>query len=156
MDVAAENEKAFFETVARFYENQLPFNRVLGIRVTSVSADGGTMTFPIRGDLIGNSFQGTLHGGVISAVLDAVGGLTALASLVGRIVGVPTEDAVAIVSKAGTIDLRVDYLRPGRGAWFTARGRMMRAGRKVAVVRMELHNDDDLLVAVGTGTYMIG
>jgi acyl-coenzyme A thioesterase PaaI-like protein len=32
----------------------------------------------------------------------------------------------------------------------------MRSGRKVAVVRMELHNEDNLLVAVGTGTYMIG
>jgi acyl-coenzyme A thioesterase PaaI-like protein len=32
----------------------------------------------------------------------------------------------------------------------------MRSGRKVAVVRMEMHADEDLLVAVGTGTYMIG
>jgi uncharacterized protein (TIGR00369 family) len=56
----------------------------------------------------------------------------------------------------GTIDLRVDYLRPGRGKTFIARGRIMRAGRKVAVVRMEMHNESELLVAVGTGTYMIG
>jgi acyl-coenzyme A thioesterase PaaI-like protein len=32
----------------------------------------------------------------------------------------------------------------------------MRSGRKVAVVRMEMHNQDDLLVAVGTGTYLVG
>ena len=38
----------------------------------------------------------------------------------------------------------------------TASGRIMRSGRRVAVVRMEMHNQDALLVAVGTGTYMVG
>jgi acyl-coenzyme A thioesterase PaaI-like protein len=32
----------------------------------------------------------------------------------------------------------------------------MRTGRKVAVTRMELHNDERVLVAVGTGTYIVG
>jgi acyl-coenzyme A thioesterase PaaI-like protein len=32
----------------------------------------------------------------------------------------------------------------------------MRTGKKVAVTRMELHNDEDLLIAVGTGTYIVG
>ena len=59
-------------------------------------------------------------------------------------------------SRTGTIDLRVDYLRPGRGEWFAARGRIMRAGRKVAVARMEMNNNAEKLIAVGTGTYMIG
>ena len=33
---------------------------------------------------------------------------------------------------------------------------IMRTGKKVAVTRMELHNDEDLLIAVGTGTYIVG
>jgi uncharacterized protein (TIGR00369 family) len=70
--------------------------------------------------------------------------------------GMSEEKATAMFSRTGTIDLRVDYLRPGRGAWFKANGRIMRAGRKLAVARMEMHNHDDLLIAVGTGTYMIG
>jgi uncharacterized protein (TIGR00369 family) len=56
----------------------------------------------------------------------------------------------------GTIDLRIDYLRPGRGRTFTATGRVMRAGKRVAVTRMELHNAEAVLIAVGTGTYMVG
>ena len=55
----------------------------------------------------------------------------------------------------GTIDLRVDYLRPGLGQSFSAKGFVLRTGRKVAVTRMELHNDKDLLIAVGTGAYSI-
>jgi uncharacterized protein (TIGR00369 family) len=88
--------------------------------------------------------------------LDAVGGLTASGSLVARAAGLTDADVQAMFARVGTIDLRVDYLRPGRGERFTASGRIMRSGRKVAVVRMELHNPSDLLVAVGTGTYMIG
>jgi uncharacterized protein (TIGR00369 family) len=156
METEKQTERGFFDSLRRLYEERLPFNRVLGITVTAVNSDGGTMAFPMRDELIGNVFHRTLHGGVISTVLDAVGGLTASASLAARAVGLPESDVRAMFARVGTIDLRVDYLRPGRGSRFTAKGRIMRSGRKVAVVRMELHNDDNLLVAVGTGTYMVG
>jgi uncharacterized protein (TIGR00369 family) len=156
VNIDADPKAHFYQRVSRLFEDQLPFNRVLGVQVTQVNQDGATMQFPMRDDLIGNAFQRTLHGGVISAVLDAVGGLTVLASLVERMAGMSEEKATAMFSRTGTIDLRVDYLRPGRGAWFKANGRIMRAGRKLAVARMEMHNHDGLLIAVGTGTYMIG
>mgnify|MGYP001570982506 CR=1 FL=1 len=60
------------------------------------------------------------------------------------------------LARIGTIDLRIDYLRPGKGTHFYARSKMMRTGRKVSVTRMDLHNDVDLLIAVGTGTYIVG
>lgn len=146
----------FYHRLGRLYGHQLPFNRLLGIVVTSVDAQGGTMAVDMREALIGNIFHRTLHGGVISSVLDAVGGLTASASLAPRADGLSDDAVTAMFARVGTIDLRVDYLRPGRGTRFTASGRIMRAGRKVAVVRMEMHADEELLVAVGTGTYMIG
>ena len=49
----------------------------------------------------------------------------------------------------------VDYLRPGLGKWFVARGTILRTGNKVAVTRMELHNDTDELIAIGTGAYTV-
>ena len=60
------------------------------------------------------------------------------------------------IAKIGTIDLRIDYLRPGQGLYFLATGNIMRAGRRVTVTRMELHNHEDVLIAVGTGTYVVG
>ena len=156
MDQETPLAPGFYEQLRRLYDEHLPFNRLLGIAVTSLGADAGTMVFTMRGDLIGNVFHQTLHGGVISAVLDAVGGMTASASLASRANGLSETEVLAMLARVGTIDLRVDYLRPGRGERFTASGRIMRAGRKVAVVRMEMHNETKLLVAVGTGTYMIG
>jgi uncharacterized protein (TIGR00369 family) len=57
--------------------------------------------------------------------------------------------------KLGTIDLRVDYLRPGLGRHFVSVGQVLRAGNKVAVTRIELTNDEHQLIAVGTGAYVI-
>ncbi len=151
-----ETARGFYDRLRQIYQERLPFNRLLGLKVTSLNSDGGAMAFSMREDLIGNVFHGTLHGGVISSVLDAVGGLTASASLVVRAAGLSDEKVRAMFARVGTIDLRVDYLRPGRGERFSAGGRIMRSGRKVAVVRMEMHNEDALLVAVGTGTYMVG
>jgi uncharacterized protein (TIGR00369 family) len=156
MDVDVQTARGFYNRLSRLYEERVPFNRVLGMTITSVDSEGATMGFGMREDLIGNVFHRTLHGGVISAVLDTVGGLTASASLVTRAAGLSEEKVKGMFAQVGTIDLRVDYLRPGRGERFSASGRIMRSGRKVAVVRMEMHADGDLLLAVGTGTYMVG
>ncbi|MDL2321080.1 thioesterase family protein [Desulfosarcina sp. OttesenSCG-928-B08] len=156
IDKTWARKQAFLEKVKRLFEHELPFNRVLGIRVVSLGADTALIDFSNRDDLIGNIFHKTLHGGVISGVLDTVGGLAAMASLVDRLSGLPDEKLLPIFSRVGTIDIRVDYLRPGKGAHFAASAWVMRSGRKVAVVRMELRTDTDVLVAVGTGTYLVG
>ena len=58
-------------------------------------------------------------------------------------------------AKIGTIDMRIDYLRPGVGDHFIATGYVLRTGNKVAVTRMELHNNERQLIAVGTGAYVV-
>lgn len=138
------------------YENRIPFNRTLGMTVAVLAPGTAKVQFAIRPELIGNPVHGTLHGGVISAVLDATGGLTASTGLVERQTDSSLDNFAAQVARVGTIDLRVDYLRPGRGDIFTAAGTVMRAGNKVAVIRMELHGADQVLLAVGTGTYLVG
>ena len=55
-----------------------------------------------------------------------------------------------------TIDIRVDYLLPGRGEVFTAKAHIIRRGSKVAVTRMQLTNEKDELIALGTATYLVG
>ena len=64
-------------------------------------------------------------------------------------------DAYLAKHKLNTIDLRIDYLRPGKGKIFTASGSILRTGKKVGVSRMELHNEKQDLIAVGTGTYIV-
>lgn len=143
------------QAVRRFFE-RIPFNQVLGIQLGELSPQQVTMHLPMKDELIGNFVHGILHGGVISSLLDVTGGAMALIGAFERHQGLSTGERMERLSKLGTIDLRIDYLRPGRGHSFTATAVLLRSGNKVAVVRSELHADDGTLVAVGTGTYLCG
>jgi len=146
----------FFQILTEMYEQKIPFNRVLGLRVESLKLEKVKLKFEMKEKFVGNYIQNILHGGVISSVLDATGGIIATIGLLQKMVGYPIKEIKKGITKVGTIDLRVDYLRPGRGDYFISTGSIMRAGRKVSVTRMELHNDKNLLIAVGTGTYIVG
>jgi len=134
----------------------IPFNKQLGLEIVYVGQDRVDIRLPMKPDLIGNFMHNNLHGGVISSALDVAGGLMAVIGAFRRTKEMPMEERAAILSKIGTIDLRIDYLRPGRGEWFLASGRLLRTGNKVAVTRMSFHNDQEELQAVGTGTYLCG
>ncbi|QTA79851.1 Phenylacetic acid degradation-related domain-containing protein [Desulfonema limicola] len=138
------------------YQNQMPFNRLLNIRVEKITPEEVRVRIDMREELIGNFIRKSLHGGVISSILDLTGGLIASAEMIKRMQGISMDEIGASLAKIGTIDLRIDYLRAGRGRYFTASGNILRTGNKVAVIRMEFHNDENLLIAAGTGTYLVG
>ncbi len=140
----------------KVFEERIPFNRVLGLHIERTKAGETAIRFDMREELVGNFTRGSLHGGVISSSLDVVGGLVAFLALLEREQPESLADGAARFSRLGTIDLRVDYLRPGLGESFVATGYVLRTGRKVVVTRMELHNDEATLIAVGTGAYSIG
>jgi uncharacterized protein (TIGR00369 family) len=149
------DEQQRFDQVRELFhsiEQLIPFNRYLGLHAESIDNEGAVVHLDMRDELIGNFQDGFLHGGVISATFDVVGGMAAMATAVLREDSL--EDTLQRLRPTSTIDLRVDYLRPGAGERFTARGSTLRAGSRVAVTRMELHNEMDELLAVGTGTYI--
>ena len=110
----------------------------------------------MRDDLVGNYTRNILHGGVISATLDVTAGLMAFVGVAKRIRSGSLEEKMERFSRLGTIDMRVDYLRPGAGAYFVATARVIRSGNRIAVIRAELHNDSEELVAAATCTYIVG
>jgi uncharacterized protein (TIGR00369 family) len=70
----------------------------------------------------------------------------------------PEESAEQVMhrfGRLGTIDLRVDYLRPGIGRHFTASAEVVRLGGRVGSVLMRLVNDEDLLIATGAASYIL-
>ncbi len=152
----SNDTSALLSFLKNLYENDLPFNRLIGLKVKSINLENAKTECTMQADLIGNPVQKTLHGGVISSVLDATGGLVASAGIVQKMKDKPADTVLRQFTRIGTIDLRVDYLRPGRGQTFTAEANIMRSGQKVTVSRMSLHNDEGLLIAVGTGTYLVG
>ena len=135
------------------FEEHVPFNKVIGLRVESTDPDAPKLRFDMRPELIGNPRRQILHGGVISAALDVAAGFAIhLAVIKSR----EEHASDGQLPSIGTIDLHVDYLRPGRGKYFVATGRVVRLGNRVAVAHMELVNDDGELIATGGAAYMVG
>lgn len=137
-------------------EEKIPFNKLIGMKIETLDLDKIEIRFEMRPELVGNFTRGNLHGGVISSVLDVTGGMVAWAGIMKKMEGQSFDEISERFNKIGTIDIRVDYLRPGLGEYFIATGSTLRTGNKVSVTRMEFHNDKGILIAVGTGTYVVG
>jgi uncharacterized protein (TIGR00369 family) len=150
-----KNEDQLLASIHEVFSKKIPFNRVLGLEVMSLANETPILKFEMRPELVGNFMRGNLHGGVISSVIDVCGGLTAFLGLQRKLKDESVEERLQRFGRIGTIDMRVDYLRPGLGQWFEAKGFLLRTGNKVAVTRMELHNDAGDLIAIGTGAYTV-
>jgi uncharacterized protein (TIGR00369 family) len=111
----AEQLEAFLQRV--------PYVRFLGMRA-ELSGDEMTAILPAAPHLVGNTFLQALHGGVIGAFLE----MTALAQL-------SVTQGSTKVHK--TIDVTIEYLRPGRPLTTAARADLRKVGRRVANVHVE-------------------
>jgi uncharacterized protein (TIGR00369 family) len=149
--VSSRKTKDMQVLMRQVMEKHIAFNRHLGLKVESFDIEAPKLRFDMRPELVGNPSRQILHGGVISATLDVAGGFAIMLSVMA-------ESAVApsAFPNMGTIDLRVDYLRPGRGKYFIATARIVRKGSRIAVTHMELHNDTGELIATGGAAYVIG
>ena len=117
-----------------------PFLAFLGLRVVALDHDAATLTvvMPMKPELERRLGTGQFHGGPIAAFIDSVGDYAIGMALGG---GVPT------------INLRIDYLRPAVSGSLTGTARVRRAGRTVALVDVDVYDEQQTLVAVGRGTY---
>ena len=136
-------QKKMLGKLARLFETT-PFVAHLGMRFASVESGFVVLEVPFRQELIGNPEIPALHGGVISSLLDTCGG-AAVWSQLGK------------GDRVSTVDLRVDYLRPGRPEILFGMGRVIRLGNRVGVAELRAYHTgcEDQPVAVGTGVYNI-
>ena len=106
----------------------IPYARFLGLTVERVE---GVPTATMRfGDhLVGDATIPALHGGTLAALLES-----------GAILAVLMDPSVTAMPK--TITITIDYLRSGRAVDTFCRARIVRQGRRVAVVAVEAHQDD--------------
>ena len=74
-------EQEFVSGLTALFEERIPFNHVLGLRIDTLAAEGVSGHLAMRPDLIGHYAHQRLHGGVISATLDAMAGLAVMAAI---------------------------------------------------------------------------
>ncbi|MFC3068009.1 PaaI family thioesterase [Phenylobacterium soli] len=106
---------------------RVPYVRFLGMRA-ELAGDEMTAILPFSQHLIGNVMLPALHGGVIGAFLET----TALAQLSVAQAASPGGQKIA-----KTIDVTIEYLRPGRPLTTYARADLRKVGRRIANVHVE-------------------
>ncbi len=151
---AAEQAK-LESALVEMFEQRIVFNQVLGLKVDSVQPGDVRAHFAMRPELVGHFTYGRLHGGVISSVLDVMGGLVLMVGIAARH---PHDSAAQVLqrfSKMSTIDLRVDFLRPGLGSHFLASADITRLGGRVASTQMRLTNPEGTLIATGAAAFVV-
>jgi uncharacterized protein (TIGR00369 family) len=123
---------------------QLPHQLAIGFELIELTTAYAIGRIPYRLEFVGNPMTGVVHGGIVTTLLDTVGG----AAVIGRY-GAPIVMA--------TLDLRIDYLRPSRPRHdLLARVECYKLTRNVAFTRGVAYDAaiDDPLASM-SATYML-
>ncbi|MCA9582423.1 MAG: PaaI family thioesterase [Myxococcales bacterium] len=140
----APRNSSLLEELNRNFMALVPHNRALGLEIVTLSDRFASMRLPYRDELVGNPETGVLHGGAITALMDACAGGAVF-------MGLPEPAPIA------TLDLRIDYLRPATpGQAVVAEATCTKTTKNVAFVRgLAFHADREDPVASCAGTFML-
>ena len=127
-------EPEFIQRLRHIFEEMVAFNKVLGLDITAITPERVEAQIAMRPELVGHYSFNRIHGGVISAGLDAMGGLAVMAAIGARHMDEPVQQ---------------------RLMRFVLRAEVLRLGSRVASVRMEFVDADGKLLAVGAGAYIV-
>ena len=152
---SADEQARLDAALADLFQRRVTFNQTLGLQVESARAPEPRMRFAMKPELVGHYLYGRLHGGVISATLDAMGGFALMVAIGEKHADEDTAQILHRFAKMSTIDLRVDYLRPGVGASFIATAEVTRLGGRIGSTQMRLTNDEGTLIATASAAYVI-
>lgn len=148
-------EEEFVNGLKKIFEEMISFNRVLGLKIHALGPAQVRARIEMKPELVGHFSYNRIHGGVISAGLDAMGGLAVMAAIGARHMDEVPMQRLRRFANLGTIDLRIDYLRPGIGAHFDLHAQVLRLGSRVASTRMEFFGPDGTLLSTGSGAYIV-
>ena len=148
-------EPEYLEGFREIYEEKIVFNKTLGLKLLSITPEEVVARIDMKPELVGHYGYNRIHGGVISAVLDAIGSAAVMAALAAKHLHEAPAQRLMRFTKLGTIDLRVDYLRPGIGEYFIIHAQALRVGSRVGSSRMEFRGPDSTLMSTGVAAYIV-
>jgi len=133
-------QKIFIQVI----EEMIPFNKFLGFQLIEIKEGFAKIRVPFREEFIGDPRNQRLHGGLSATLIDTVGGAAALTTLTSY------EDQIA------TIDMRVDFLKPGKAEDLIAEGQILRSGNRIVVCEMKVYQpSSEEIIATGKAVYNV-
>lgn len=133
-----------FQNYKLLLEELIPFHKEIGIQLLEIKRGFASILIPYRENLVGDPRTKRIHGGVISTAMDAAGGAAGISTLNHL------EDQIS------TIDLRVDYLYPGKPMDIIVDGEIVKDGSSVIFTKMKAHHpSSNELIAEGRAIYRV-
>jgi uncharacterized protein (TIGR00369 family) len=117
----------------------VPYAKLLGLELGEMKSGEAKLHLDMRDELKQN--QGVAHGGVVASLID-------------------TAAAFAVVTRLNsgervtTTDLTIHYLRPITSGRLTATARIVRGGRRLFVLSVEVTNEQQILLATAVTSYL--
>ncbi len=117
----------------------VPYARLLGIEIGEMEQGVATLYMSARPELLQN--RGVLHGGATASLIDSASAFAILTIL---------EEGQSTT----TVDLTVHYLRTVTEGRVRARAHVLRAGRRMITVSVEVTDEGQALVATALTAYL--
>jgi len=117
----------------------VPYAKFLGLKLGDVAAGQVSVHLDVRDELLQN--QGVVHGGAIASLIDTASAFAVLSQ-------------IDLTERVTTTDLTIHYLRPITSGRMTATARVIRGGRRLFVLSVDVKNDHDALVATAVTSYI--
>jgi len=117
----------------------VPYARLLGLELGKVGPCDVSIHLEIRDELRQN--QGVVHGGAVASLIDTAAAFAVLTRL-------------DINERVTTTDLTIHYLRPASTGRLTARARIVRGGRRLFVLSVEVTSNQEILMATAITSYI--
>lgn len=117
----------------------VPYAKFLGLELGEVIPGEATIYLTARDELKQN--QGVVHGGAIASLIDTASAFAVLTK-------------IDLAERVTTTDLTIHYLRPMTEGRMAATARIVRAGRRLFVLSIDVRNDRGAVVATAVTTYI--
>jgi len=117
----------------------VPYAKFLGLELGEIANGAASIHLDVRDELKQN--QGVVHGGAVASLIDTASAFAVLTQ-------------IELEERVTTTDLTIHYLRPITSGRMTATARVVRGGRRLFVLSVEVTNDRDVLVATAVTTYI--
>jgi acyl-CoA thioesterase len=117
----------------------VPYAKFLGLQLGEVRPGEVSIHLSVRDELKQN--QGVVHGGAIASLIDTASAFAVLTQ-------------VDVDERVTTTDLTIHYLRPVTSGRMTATARIIRGGRRLFVLSVDVHDHADALIATAVTTYI--
>jgi uncharacterized protein (TIGR00369 family) len=117
----------------------VPYAKFLGLELGDMSRGQVSVHLRVRDELLQN--LGVVHGGAVASLIDTASAFAVLSQ-------------IELHQRVTTTDLTIHYLRPVTSGRMTATARVVRGGRRLFVLAVEVTDDREKLIATAVTSYI--